>query len=67
MKRETKRDLIFTIIERYFHENKNLDQSKIYEVLIENRMDISNEVLTERIKYFKDETSGTNTKKDKNS
>jgi hypothetical protein len=67
MKRETKRDLIFTIIERYFHENKNLDQSKIHEVLIVNRMDISSEVLTERIKYFKDETSGTDTKKDKNS
>jgi phage-related protein len=67
MKRETKKDLIFTIIERYYHEHKNLDQSKIYEVLIENQMDISNEVLTERIKYFKDETSETSTKKDKNS
>lgn len=67
MKRETKKDLIFTIIERYYHEHKNLDKSKIYDILIENQMDISNEVLTERIKYFKDETSETDTKKDKNS
>ena len=61
MKRETKKDLIFTVIERYYSEHKNQDKSRIYDILIENKIDISNEVLTERIKYFKDETSETDT------
>ena len=67
MKRENKKDFIFTIIEKYHQQHKNLDPTKIYEILVANGLDISNEVLTERIKYFKDETSKGDTKKDKNS
>jgi hypothetical protein len=67
MKRESSGDLIFIIIERYYNQHKNLDKSKIYDILIENGFDISNEVLEDRIKYFKDETSKGDTKKDKNS
>lgn len=67
MKRESRGDLIFIIIERYYHQHKNLDKSKIHDILIENGFDISNEVLEDRIKYFKDETSKGDTKKDKNS
>ena len=66
MARETKKDFIFTIIERYYSANKNLSKSGIREHLIGNGIDISEEVLKERIKYFKDETSDTNKEKSKN-
>jgi hypothetical protein len=63
MKRETQGDLIFSIIEKYYQSNGNLEKKGIHEHLIGNGLDISDEVLTERIKYFKDETSGTNKEK----
>jgi hypothetical protein len=65
MKRETQGDLIFSIIERYYQTNGNLGKKGISEHLISNGLDVSDEVLTERIKYFKDETSGTNKEKNK--
>jgi hypothetical protein len=65
MKRETQGDLIFSIIEKYYQTNGNLEKKSISEHLISNGLDVSDEVLTERIKYFKDETSGTNKEKDK--
>ena len=65
MKRETQGDLIFSIIERYYQTNGNLEKKGIREHLIGNGLDVSDEVLTERIKYFKDETSGTNKEKNK--
>lgn len=65
MKRETQGDLIFSIIEKYYHTNGNLEKKGISEHLISNGLDASDEVLTERIKYFKDETSGTAKEKNK--
>lgn len=65
MKRETQGDLIFSIIEKYYQTNANLEKKGIREHLIGNGLDVSDEVLAERIKYFKDETSGTNKEKDK--
>lgn len=65
MKRETQGDLIFSIIEKYYRTNGNLEKKGIREHLISNGLDVSDEVLSERIKYFKDETSGTNKQKGK--
>lgn len=65
MKRETQGDLIFSIIEKYYRTNVNLEKKSINEHLISNGLDVSDEVLTERIKYFKDETSGTSKEKNK--
>jgi hypothetical protein len=65
MKRETQGDFIFSIIEKYYQTNGNIEKKGISEHLISNGLDVSDEVLTERIKYFKDETSGTNKEKDK--
>ncbi len=65
MKRESQGDLIFSIIEKYHQTNGNLEKKGIHEHLISNGLDVIDEVLAERIKYFKDETSGTNKEKDK--
>jgi len=65
MKRETQGDLIFSIIEKYHQTNYNLEKKGIREHLIVNGLDISDEVLDERIKYFEDETSRTNKEEDK--
>ena len=65
MKREMQRDFIFSIIEKYYQINKSLEKSEIHEHLISVGLDISDEVLIERIKYFKDETFGDNKEKGK--
>ena len=67
MKKEAKKDFIFKIIDGYYLKNKDLDRLAIHEILIEKGFDISNEVLDDRIKYFIDETSKTDTKKSKGS
>lgn len=65
MKREMQKDFIFSTIEKYYQINMSLEKSDINEYLISNGLDISDEILTERIKYFKDETFGDNKEKSK--
>jgi hypothetical protein len=67
MRRETKNDVIFKIIEKYYQANRNLDSFGIHEHLISNGFDLSEEVLEERIKHFRDETSNTSKEKNKGS
>lgn len=67
MKKEAKRDFIFKIIDEYYRKNKDLDRLAIHAILIEKGFDVSNGVLEDRINYFKDETSKTDTKKSKDS
>jgi hypothetical protein len=67
MEKANKKDTIFKIIEKYYQSNKNLDRFGIHEHLISNGIDLSDEVLDERIKYFKDETSKDFEEKNKNS
>lgn len=67
MERETRKDIIFNIIEKYYQANKKLDKSDLREHLMSNQIDLSEEVLDERIKHFNNETSKANKQKIKNS
>jgi hypothetical protein len=67
MERETRKDIIFNIIEKYYQANKKLDKSGLREHLMSNQIDLSEEVLDERIKHFNNETSKANKEKIKNS
>jgi hypothetical protein len=67
MERATKEDIIFRIIEKYYQANKKIDKSGLHEHLISEGFDLSEKVLEERIKHFKDETSKDVKEKNKNS
>jgi hypothetical protein len=66
MEKIGRRDIIFNIIEKYHGANGDLDKFGIHEHLISNGIDLSDEVLKERIKNFKDETSKDDKEKNKN-